>query len=230
MGPTHLSFSFPLFFLSTDFSHQLPIHLRVAPPSVRLLPTSAALSPTSGVAPSSGAAAPHRRRPLPHLWHRPLPHLLPAYIAYSAMAPPAWTPVGARGGGRGLAPPCYGAGRLLAARGPCSRQICPWQDPALVAGAPRPPSPSTEISELPRRRWWLSSSTVEASVVGMSSSPPLLFSLCEAGIQLHKRDGGTVMADGCDGIPQRPRRVVWMARERVGPPPRLCVQAEREDA
>jgi hypothetical protein len=60
--------------------------------------------------------------------------------------------------------------------------------------------------------------------------PPLLFSLCEAGIQLHKRDGGTVMADGCDGILQRPRRVVWTARERVGPPPRLCVQAEREDA
>jgi hypothetical protein len=122
------------------------------------------------------------------------------------MAPPARTPAGARGGGRGLAPPRHGAGRLLAARGPCSRQSCPRRDPALVAGAPRPPSPSAEISKLPRRRWRLPLPAVVASVAGAA------------------------MADERDGVLRRPRRVVGMARERVGPPPRMRVQAERQDA
>jgi hypothetical protein len=76
MGPTHLSFSTPFFFFSTDSSPKLPIH----PDAV--LPTSGAtLSPTSG--------ATH------------LPHLLPAYIAHSAVRPlPFFAGVGALPGER----------------------------------------------------------------------------------------------------------------------------------
>jgi hypothetical protein len=60
--------------------------------------------------------------------------------------------------------------------------------------------------------------------------PLSFFSLCEAGVQLRERGDGAAMADGRNGVLRRPRRVVGMARERVGPPPRLRVQAEREDA
>jgi hypothetical protein len=192
MGPTPSLFFFPLsFFLSTDSSHQFPIHPCATPPPVQLLPTGAAHLP-------HGSERRKQRPGSPAPWRRTAP----------------------RGARSPADPPVRRAWR--SSSGPSSSHLrrtssTSRRDPTLVAGAPRPPSPSAEISELPRRQWRLPLSAVAASLAG-TSSPPLLFSLCEASVQLHERGDGAAMADGCDGVLRRPRRVVGMARERVGHP------------
>jgi hypothetical protein len=82
------------------------------------------------------------------------------------MVPPARTPAGARGGGRGPPPPRHGAGRLLAARGP-RRTLLSGRHGGAAAGPPLP--------HLRRMSSTSGSTTARSSTRGRSSPSSLSF-------------------------------------------------------